>query len=80
MPLTPPFKCEGMHRLPLSICRSQHIFIDAGQPGNPYHFTYTCINCTDNQRSFNDGYHVGHHLNSKLHWVRATGTLHQHHQ
>ncbi|KAK9820238.1 hypothetical protein WJX72_007814 [[Myrmecia] bisecta] len=61
---------------------SQHIFIDGRWPGSPYHFTYTCVNCPDNQRSFNDGYHVVHHLNSKLHWselpLRFIATIDQH--
>ena len=30
--------------------------------------TYSCVAHADNQRSFNDGYHVQHHLNSRLHW------------
>ena len=29
---------------------------------------YTCVNHADNQRTFNDGYHVNHHANSRLHW------------
>eukprot|EP00898_Chlorokybus_atmophyticus_P001272 jgi/Chlat1/2145/Chrsp17S02722 len=47
---------------------SQHIFIDGKRPRNNYALTYNCINAADNLRSFNDGYHVVHHVNSKLHW------------
>ena len=44
--------------------------------------TYSCVAHADNQRSFNDGYHVQHHLNSRLHWselpARFLQTLPQH--
>ena len=44
--------------------------------------TYSCANHPDNQRSFNDGYHVQHHLNSRLHWsqlpLRFVESLPQH--
>ena len=44
--------------------------------------TYSCVAHADNQRSFNDGYHVQHHLNSRLHWselpARLIETLAQH--
>ena len=36
--------------------------------GSAYKLTYDCIACKDNQVTFNDGYHIQHHLNSRLHW------------
>ena len=30
--------------------------------------TLQSINCDDNQFAFNDGYHVTHHINSRIHW------------
>ena len=43
---------------------------------------YSCVAHADNQRSFNDGYHVQHHLNSRLHWselpARFLETMAQH--
>ena len=51
-------------------CRSQHIFIDPSKPRSAYGMSYNCVNFSGNQRSFNDGYHTIHHLNSKLHWTQ----------
>jgi fatty acid desaturase len=47
---------------------SQHIFIDPRDPDSNYALTYNCVNCTDNQYTFNDGYHIIHHQHSRLHW------------
>jgi fatty acid desaturase len=47
---------------------SQHIFIDPDAPRSDYHLTYNVINSACNQRTFNDGYHTEHHLNSRKHW------------
>jgi fatty acid desaturase len=47
---------------------SQHIFVDPSNPRSNYHLTYNVINDECNQRSFNDGYHVEHHINSRRHW------------
>ena len=47
---------------------SQHIFIDPTAPRSNYRLAYNLINAECNQRSFNDGYHIEHHLNSKRHW------------
>lgn len=57
--------CRSCHPHP----RSQHIFIDPSAPRSDYHLTYNCVGCQDNQRTFNDGYHVVHHVNSKIHWA-----------
>ena len=45
---------------------SQHIFIDPGAPRSSYRLTYNCINCPDNRRTYNDGFHIVHHLNSQV--------------
>jgi hypothetical protein len=47
---------------------SQHIFVDPQRADDNYALTYCCINAADNQYSFNDGYHITHHLNARLHW------------
>jgi hypothetical protein len=57
----------------LSVCplighRSQHIFVDSADPSCDYRLAYNVVGCADNQRTFNDGYHIQHHLNSRLHW------------
>ncbi|KAK9858460.1 hypothetical protein WJX84_011199 [Apatococcus fuscideae] len=61
---------------------SQHIFIDQDCPGSAWTSTYNCIGCSDNQKSFNDGYHIIHHLAPGLHWSelpkRFTQTLVDH--
>ena len=33
-----------------------------------YGLTYNCINHFENQKTFNDGYHITHHVTSHLHW------------
>lgn len=48
---------------------SQHIFIDPRTPRSNYSLTYNCVNAADNQKTFNDGYHILHHLNSQIHWL-----------
>ena len=50
------------------MCRSQHIFINPKGSGSPYSIAYNCVACADNAITFNDGYHIQHHLNSKTHW------------
>jgi len=50
---------------------SQHIFVDPlkqGTPKSDYVLTYNCINHIENLYTFNDGYHIIHHINSRLHW------------
>jgi hypothetical protein len=48
--------------------RSQHIFINPKMPDSAYGIGYNCIASPDNAVTFNDGYHIQHHLNSKTHW------------
>jgi fatty acid desaturase len=47
---------------------SQHGFIDPVRPLVAHHYTTTCTRTPYNQRSFNDGYHLTHHLKPSLHW------------
>lgn len=46
------------------------MFIDPAAPSTAEGMTYNCIAYSGNQRSFNDGYHVVHHQNSRLHWTQ----------
>jgi fatty acid desaturase len=47
----------------------QHAFIVADRPESPYAAAITCINSRYNRRCFNDGYHIGHHLQARAHWT-----------
>jgi fatty acid desaturase len=48
---------------------AQHAFVDPTDSANPYRNSITCINTRYNRRCFNDGYHIGHHLQPRLHWT-----------
>lgn len=61
---------------------SQHIFVHPDvatmkQDLKSFEFncalTYQSINHSDNQYAFNDGYHVTHHINSRIHWTDMPG-------
>lgn len=62
---------------PFLICRfvmmagnwGQHAFIDPEDPGSSFKNSITCINHRYNQRCFNDGYHISHHLKANRHWT-----------
>jgi fatty acid desaturase len=47
----------------------QHAFVDAATPESAYRNSITCIDTPYNARCFNDGYHIGHHLQAKMHWT-----------
>jgi len=47
---------------------SQHIFVNPEDRHSNYALTYNCIDTPVNQTTFNDGYHIIHHLNARLHW------------
>lgn len=47
---------------------SQHAFVKPDDPRCNYGLAYTVLNHPDNQRSFNDGFHTLHHVNSQIHW------------
>jgi len=46
----------------------QHMFVDPKRPTDDHALTYNCINHIENLYTFNDGYHIVHHINSRLHW------------
>ncbi|MGZ3689553.1 MAG: fatty acid desaturase family protein [Bdellovibrionota bacterium] len=48
---------------------AQHAFIDQDSPSNNYRNSITAVNSRFNQVAFNDGYHIGHHLKSSMHWT-----------
>lgn len=48
---------------------TQHAFIDASDPGNPYKNSVTCINVKYNKKCWNDGYHISHHIKPNMHWT-----------
>lgn len=55
---------------------SQHIFVDPTKPESNYALTYNCIDTFVNQRTFNDGYHVLHHINGGMHWSEMPAHFH----
>ncbi len=48
---------------------SQHMFVDPERPWNNFSLSYTCMNSPTQQRSFNDGYHINHHIAPLCHWA-----------
>lgn len=48
---------------------TQHAFVDTTDPANPYLNSITFIDSPYNKRCFNDGYHIGHHVNMNRHWL-----------
>ncbi len=62
--------------LPWATCRimmmvgnwGQHAFINVAKKNNGLANAITCINSGYNERCFNDGYHIGHHLRPNRHW------------
>ena len=51
-------------------------------PRSAFGMAYNCVATGDNSATFNDGYHILHHLNSMTHWselpVRFMKQLDQH--
>jgi len=47
---------------------SQHIFVNPDRNESNYSLTYNCLGAPFNQLTFNDGYHITHHINAKKHW------------
>ena len=54
---------------------SQHSFVDADDPANEYKNSITIINHKFNQRCWNDGYHISHHIRPSLHWTEHPNHL-----
>jgi hypothetical protein len=52
---------------------AQHAFVSQEKPESPYTNSITCINCGYNERCFNDGYHIGHHIMAARHWTEMPG-------
>ncbi len=48
---------------------TQHAFVDTTDAANPYLNSITFIDSPYNKRCFNDGYHIGHHVNMNRHWL-----------
>lgn len=44
------------------------MFVEPSRPRDDFALTYNVLACADNARTFNDGYHVLHHANSRTHW------------
>lgn len=51
----------------------QHAFVDRDSPANAYRNSITCIEVPYNERCFNDGYHIVHHLQPRLHFTEMPG-------
>ncbi|MEN0063865.1 MAG: fatty acid desaturase [Myxococcota bacterium] len=49
----------------------QHAFIEDSDPACAYRNSVTLINCSYNERFYNDGYHCGHHIKATAHWADA---------
>jgi len=49
---------------------AQHAFVDAATPNNCYRNSITCINTVYNRKSWNDGYHISHHVRPNRHWTQ----------
>lgn len=47
----------------------QHAFLNTQRENDGLSNSITCINSGYNQRAFNDGYHIGHHLKANRHWT-----------
>jgi len=54
---------------------SQHVFLRPEAPRSALGMAYTCVNHGDNQRTFNDGYHAGHHANGRTHWTELPASF-----
>mmetsp|Transcript_4763 Transcript_4763/g.8578 ORF Transcript_4763/g.8578 Transcript_4763/m.8578 type:complete len:265 (-) Transcript_4763:2940-3734(-) len=50
---------------------SQHIFVCPNDPFETYRLAFNYVNSPGNQRNYNDGYHLVHHITSRLHWTQA---------
>jgi len=53
----------------------QHAFLNVTRDNDGLSNSITCINSGYNQRAFNDGYHIGHHLKASRHWTEMPQDL-----
>jgi hypothetical protein len=42
--------------------------VNPSSPEDDFSLTYNCLQWADNNRTYNDGYHIQHHSNSRTHW------------
>ena len=52
---------------------TQHVFVDANNPYNPFKNSINCINTAYNQMCWKDDYHVIHHIRPGLHYTDMPG-------
>jgi hypothetical protein len=50
---------------------AQHMYIDPKRRFDNFGLAFNYVNHFCNQRTYNDGYHIIHHMNSKLHWSKV---------
>jgi fatty acid desaturase len=56
---------------------AEHAFVDPVDPGNLYRSSTTIIGDGVNSRSFNVGYHIGHHIRPGAHYTSQPGYFEQ---
>lgn len=52
---------------------AQHSFVDVTAPDNAFRNSTCLVNARYNERCFNDGYHIVHHIVPSLHWTEMPG-------
>jgi len=48
---------------------AQHAFVDMEDPDNAFKNSNNLINAKYNQKAYNDGYHIVHHIKPAMHWT-----------
>lgn len=49
---------------------TQHMFINPETPFDNFSLAFNSVSCFANQLTYNDGYHIIHHMNSRMHWSK----------
>lgn len=71
--------CQALyHNFVACECRCQHMFVNPDRPRSAYGMAYNSVATGDNSATFNDGYHILHHLNSITHWSELPGRFLKH--